>query len=108
VKAIMVVENLQRPLWFRRLESFKGRVFPSGTYGIMQVESARPVSDEESIKIAVETRLAGQVVPFKSSGTPSYPDHDWLLLLARAYNDSQAYAKSVATAYSMLQYSSRR
>ena len=57
---IMVVENLQRPAWFRRLERVRGRVRrrTSATYGVMQVESHTPLSDRESIDRAIP-RLAG-------------------------------------------------
>lgn len=54
VQAVMIAESLQRPTWFRRLEKLKGRVWREGTYGIMQVRSDRPISDRESIDIALE------------------------------------------------------
>lgn len=54
VRAVMLAESLQRPLWFRKLERLKGQIWRKGTYGIMQVESARPISDRESIDRAVE------------------------------------------------------
>lgn len=57
VRAILLTENLQRPAWTRRLERLKGRVWPPGTYGIMQVKSERPLSDEESLRQAVANRL---------------------------------------------------
>lgn len=58
IKAILVVENLQRPSWFRRLERFKGRLIKRGTYGVMQVRAQHPLTDEESIRIAVRSFLA--------------------------------------------------
>jgi hypothetical protein len=62
VRAIMIAENLQRPRWFRNLERVKSRVSPHGTYGIMQVSSSESITDEESIRIAVSTRLGGVTV----------------------------------------------
>jgi hypothetical protein len=55
VICIMVVENMQRPPWFRRLERLRGRLRrgkPS-TYGVMQVRSSQPLTDRESIERAI-------------------------------------------------------
>lgn len=54
VKTICIAENMQRPSWIRRLENILGCFKREATYGIMQVTSKRPISDEESIKRAVE------------------------------------------------------
>lgn len=54
VRAIALVENLQRPGWIRSLERAKGKFIPKGTYGVMQVGSDAPVSDEESVRLAVD------------------------------------------------------
>jgi hypothetical protein len=62
VKAIMIAENLQRPRWFRHLERLKSRLSPEGTYGIMQVSSSKWLTDQESIRKAVATRLRGVTV----------------------------------------------
>lgn len=48
IEAICVVENIQRPKWFRRIEQF----LPNSSYGIMQIHSKSKISDEESIKLA--------------------------------------------------------
>jgi hypothetical protein len=58
----MLTENLQRPRWLRTLERLKGRFAPHGTYGIMQVESDRPLSDRESVLVAVRDHFAGTAV----------------------------------------------
>ena len=55
--AICIVENLQRPSWFRILERIKSFFIPQGTYGIMQVSSNGYISDEESIHIAMRDYL---------------------------------------------------
>ena len=53
VESVIVAESLQRPQWFRALERQKGRVWRSGTYGIMQVKAHRPISDSQSIDKAL-------------------------------------------------------
>jgi hypothetical protein len=102
VKAIMVVENLQRPRWFRDCERIKGIVFKRGTYGIMQVAADHPVSDRESIELAVRTRLAGWVVPTVeyNPGHPTY-DYNGLKELALRYNPADSYAMAVQNAYGL-------
>lgn len=62
VVAVMLVENLQRPKWLRRLENGIGRFRSSGTYGVMQAPSEKPVSDEQSITIAIEKFFKGTEV----------------------------------------------
>lgn len=103
VKAIMIVENLQRPRWFRDCERVKGLMFKRGTYGIMQVESDHPIGDRESIEVAVSTRLAGLTVPVIEY-TPGYPTYDYNAVrqLALLYNPSEQYAGAVQAAYSVL------
>jgi hypothetical protein len=49
IQAILAAEALQRPHWIRRLERTKGRILPRGTYGVAQVASDQPLSDQESI-----------------------------------------------------------
>ncbi len=62
VKAILLTENLARPSWVRRLERLKGRLFKHGTYGVMQIKSEAPISDGQSIDLAVAQRLHGTQV----------------------------------------------
>ncbi len=50
--AIMLVENLERPAWARELERQKGRILRAGSYGVMQISSDHPLTDQESIEIA--------------------------------------------------------
>jgi hypothetical protein len=105
VRAFMLVENVQRPRWFRNLEHLKGLVFGSGTYGIMQVRADKPLSDEESIEQAIRERLAGVVVPFSPSmypGSPPFPGYASLVELAKSYNDDSVYADAVANAYLLI------
>lgn len=53
VKAICIAENLQRPKWFRSLETIVSKFGSKGSYGIMQVQTDKPISDSESIKLAI-------------------------------------------------------
>lgn len=98
VQAIMVAENLQRPRWFRKLERAKGLVWKAGTYGIMQVESPRPLSDVESIEAAARGVLAGVVVPTDPEGR--WPDIDWLRgFVIERYNADRSLAEQVVNLY---------
>lgn len=57
VLGIMISENAQRPNWVRRLERIVQKFAISGattTQGLMQVRSAVPLSDQESIDLAIE------------------------------------------------------
>jgi hypothetical protein len=49
IRAIVAAESLQRPRWVRRLERWKGRLIPKGTYGVGQVSAATPLDDAESL-----------------------------------------------------------
>lgn len=96
VHAIMLIENIQRPRWFRRLERLKGVFFRAGTYGIMQVQSSHPISDEESVERCVSERLNGVQVPLDDYG---YPDGDFVRTVALRFNPEVVYADSVVQAY---------
>ncbi|TAL72364.1 MAG: hypothetical protein EPN88_04930 [Bacteroidetes bacterium] len=54
VKAVCIVENIQRPKWIRKIENIKAFLRLCGTYGIMQVKSTKFISDEKSIDIAIK------------------------------------------------------
>jgi hypothetical protein len=95
VFAIMAVENLQRPPWFRSLERAKSRLFKAGTYGIMQVTSAIALSDEESIRIAVRERLAKVNVKNRKGDL----DYEALKRFATDYNGGPTYVTTLSAAY---------
>lgn len=50
IEAIILTECIQRPKWIRRAENFKGRFVKPGSYGVAQISSLSPISDEESIE----------------------------------------------------------
>ena len=74
VLAILYAENLQRPSWVRRLERLKGRLWHEGSYGVMQLTSATPLTDTESIELAIKGRLAGVHVAITEYGSYDYDD----------------------------------
>lgn len=95
LRAIMLIENMQRPPWFRVLERIKGKLIKSGTYGVMQVWADHPLSDRESIARCAADRLARRVV-VESQG---YPEYRSVEMIARSYNDDPDYARNVAEVY---------
>ncbi|MFC4145139.1 hypothetical protein ACFO0M_02615 [Micromonospora mangrovi] len=98
--AILYTENLQRPSWFRRLEYIKGAVFPGGSYGIMQASSPHPISDEQSIDVAIDKYLRDVEIPIH----PDYgiPDREALERTLRKYNGSSAFVELAAGMYERL------
>lgn len=98
VKALMLVENIQRPGWIRRLEGVKGKIFPAGTYGVMQVRSERPLSNEESIDRAA-ARLAGTNVKTSVGNI----DYDLVMAAANEYNPDPAYPELLLEALFFVQ-----
>lgn len=59
VYAILLAEAQQRPSWFRKLETLIGKLGRSGTFGVAQVSSNRPVSDEQSIDMLIQQLVSG-------------------------------------------------
>lgn len=47
---IAIIENINRPWWIRKLEKLSN----NRTYGLMQVKSINPLTDEQSIIIAAK------------------------------------------------------
>lgn len=55
IYAIMIYENYYRPEFFRKLDTLKYQLFhQKGKYGIMQISSSSPITDEKSIEIAIK------------------------------------------------------
>jgi hypothetical protein len=101
VEAVLLTENLQRPSWFRLLERIKGRFFPAGSYGVMQVYAPRPLGDRESITLAIAEHLFGAAV-----GTTKYGGFDYgdaKTLLAR-YNDNPNFVEVALQVLSQVWY----
>ncbi|MCW2501699.1 MAG: hypothetical protein JWN87_3375 [Frankiales bacterium] len=98
LQAIVAAEALQRPRALRRLERWRGKVLPAGTYGVAQMSAATPISDEESL-----ARLA-------QSFSGYIPEHDQygsvhaerLAFRLEQHNRKRAFLSMVASFYSEL------
>lgn len=106
VFAFMLVENLQRPAWFRSVENRFGRWWGRGTYGILQVPSDAPVSDEQSIVQFVRQRLAPvpelQGAWVAEGGYYVEPELDDVRRVAISHNQDGEYADSVVEALKLV------
>ncbi len=96
VRAILLVENLQRPSWIRGIERSAGRLLRVGSYGIMQVQTDTPISDAESVQVAVQTRLAGRTSPRTGHGSI---DIKRLRGHIRSYNGNERFVQLVENVY---------
>lgn len=105
ILAILFAEVLQRPQWVRRLELLKSLIVKRGTYGAMQVAVPAPVSDRESIRMAVADRLRGIQIARDEWG---YPDDSALRRAIRAYNSNGRYIQLVLDLYYELRHEQER
>nr|WP_246400480.1 Gmad2 immunoglobulin-like domain-containing protein [Jiangella mangrovi] len=71
IRAILLAEVIQRPAWTRSLERTKGKVLRRGTYGVAQIGSSTPITDEESIDLLCQE--------FASYRLPRHPEYGHLL-----------------------------
>ena len=97
MKAVCIAENLQRPPWFRKIESSLSLFKAEGTYGVMQVKSKKRLSDEESVIISIRKF-------FKN--TASISNIDSLREIIKKYNGNERYIDIVLKIMSFLDYSS--
>ena len=93
--AIVIYEDMNRPFFIRKLENILVRIFNVElTVGIAQVKSKKPLTDEESIKLATEnlreSRALVQSV-FKSCES----DYTDLRRIIALHNKGDAYADSI-------------
>jgi hypothetical protein len=103
VEAVMIVESLQRPKWFRVLEHRFGPLLDARSYGVMQVPNSQPMSDEESVLEAVKGYFIGFQVPKDQDGNP---DTYAVRNAAFGYNPSNDYSGFVELVYITLHYRS--
>jgi len=96
VLAVAIVENIQRPKWFRFLERIKSLIIRRGTYGIMQVTSTKPLNDKKSVDLAVKEYFANQRV---YGEWISDERRNEVIKIAKTYNNDETYANLVADAY---------
>lgn len=100
LKAVMTLENAQRPRWFRRLERIKGVIIKRGTYGIMQIYSSVPISDEDSIDKMAD-RLVGREVPNDDEGGER---QQFFRSLALELNGRSSYGDDLCSLYQELEW----
>jgi hypothetical protein len=72
VEAVMIVESLQRPRWFRVLENLVGPRLGARSYGVMQVPDSEPMSDAQSVVEAVAGYFPGFQVNRDPRGDPVF------------------------------------
>ncbi len=77
IRAIMYAEVIQRPRWFRNIEARTWWIRRTGTYGLMQVASARPMSDRESIDRACAQLAGAWGASYLSTESYSGWEVDW-------------------------------
>lgn len=97
VHAVMLIENIQRPAWFRRLERLAGRLVGHGTYGVLQVASDRPLSEADSLRVAIESRFTETPMLTADDGTI---DYEALTAFARGYNPDPKFEELLMQAFS--------
>ena len=95
--AIMIFEDYNRGPFLRILERVKFAITGKGTLGIMQVQTDRMITDEESVVIAYE-KLKNEIV---CDETDIY-DEMQINYYAWQYNNNDDYAKSVSFIFSHL------
>lgn len=53
--SIMIYENYHKPKLLRKIDNIKYKLFSKkGRFGIMQIETKQPITDEESIELAIK------------------------------------------------------
>lgn len=104
-ETVLLTENLQRPDWFRQLERIKGRLFPRGSYGVMQVSAERPISDEDSIVRAVAGHLRGLVL---ATGKHGGTDYESLRAALAQYNNDSVFVDLAMNIFWQVQFTNSR
>lgn len=107
VQAFLLVENLQRPKWVRKLERTANRVAGDVSTGPLQSRDGGHLPDVDELDLAVRNHFAGRQVPTDPRRFSLF-DESWLRLLAESYNPSSSYADDVVAAYHWLVSGFRR
>jgi hypothetical protein len=98
IHTVLLVESIQRPRWFRRIERVLGRVGLASTHGLMQASNDRKVSDEESLKVGIEN-LAGSVL---IGGQGGFPRESLIRSYLDKHNESSEFQDMVIDALSYM------
>lgn len=98
LKSLLVVEVVQRPRWFRRLENLGVRLGVAKTSGAMQMPSRRPLSDRESISRAAEAYAGAWSFRYNEAGEYSTwaPDLGQLWPVTTRHNGDVRFTSAVA------------
>jgi hypothetical protein len=94
---------MQRPPWVRQIERRLGWVMREGSYGLMQVRSRKPLSDIESVDLALSTLLRGARID-----TIDDPDTDPFVLALKGYSTDSEYAGQIYEIYHLLESDSAK
>jgi hypothetical protein len=98
IQAIILTECIQRPGWIRRMERAKGMVSAPRTYGVAQVTSPEPISDELSVKV-----LCGNHAGYHPAGHESHGYNRTLLSVRfEAHNPDPVFVKQATEIYNSL------
>jgi len=88
--AILIYEDMNRPVFIRIIENLLVRIFPCElTVGIAQVKSRIPLTDEESIEIATHILKNTDKLDIYESSSKE------ILSAIKSYNPDKSYAESV-------------
>lgn len=108
LKALLVVEAVQRPRWLRRIEHVGARLRIAKTSGVMQMTSRRPLSDRESVTAAAEAYAGTWTLAFTGGYGPGLLESDlgkaWAV--STRHNGDGEFAESVSDVASWLLHSS--
>jgi hypothetical protein len=92
--SLMIAESLERPRWFRQLERLFSFTRRRATYGVMQVSSSDPLSDDQSIAATAaayrgyrpEHTSSGPVEPYLRAAVARHnPDANFIDLVSEIY-----------------------
>ncbi|SUU13317.1 Uncharacterised protein [Acinetobacter haemolyticus] len=100
----MINEDFNRPFMFRKIEKILCKV--SGkpyTQGIMQVSSPIPLSDEESIKLAIH-KIFEDAYNYFLEETDYLQESPLVIYIGRNYNPCDDYISAVEDIYNITLY----
>jgi hypothetical protein len=108
VQAVLLVENIQRPVWIRHLERTVGFVTRSGSFGPLQVRGRAPSgSDLAQVEEGVRQQFAGQRFPWGLGGEEhelAALEKQWRRAFLTGYNGDPQWCLDAQKAYDWLEY----
>jgi len=99
IRAIAVVEILQRPKWLRRCERVLGRFRRHGSYGVMQMTSNHPLSDRESIVRFSREHQGDFMITLDESARYSSVNENEIWRIAGQHNGDRQFIDAVSNFY---------